>query len=168
MPSPVGHSLASAAVGWALNRPRPPWRPLFVQTATLAAIGIAPDLDLLWGRHSHESHSIGAAIIVACVAAWLRWPVGAATRAGIFATAVAAYFIHPILDVFAIDDDPPMGVMLWWPFSKGFVHSSHAFFDPISRYWHESWTWPHNFMAAGHEFLYVGPFALLIWWARRR
>jgi hypothetical protein len=80
---------------------------------------------------------------------------------------LAAYFIHPVLDVFAIDSDPPLGVELWWPFSTGFVHSAHAFFDPISRYWHEPWTWPHNFTAAGHEMLMIAPFTLLIWWLRR-
>ncbi len=167
-PSPVGHSLASIAVGWAVTRPARPMRALAVQSATLAAIGVAADLDLLWSRHSLETHSLGAALIVASIAAWWRWPVGAKSRLGIFGTACLAYFIHPVLDSFSIDDNPPIGVSLWWPFRAGFVHSSHAFFDPISRYWHEPWTWPHNFAAAGHECLYLTPFVILAYWWRRQ
>ncbi len=162
MPSPVGHSLASIAVGWAVNRPAKPWRELLIQSATLTAIGISPDLDILWGRHSRETHSLGAALIVATIAMWWRWPVGEESRPRIFLAALLAYFIHPVLDTLAIDSDPPLGVMLWWPFSSGFVHSAHAFFDPISRYWHESWTWPHNFTAGMHEFLMIAPFTLLV------
>ena len=139
-----------------------------VQTTTLAIIGMAPDLDLLWGRHSRETHSIGAALIVAAIAAWRRWPVGAQTRSGIFAMALAAWGIHPILDVFSVDSDPPLGVMLWWPFSHGFVHSAQSIFDPISRYWTRSGTWPQNFAAAGHELMLLAPLLGLVWYLRRR
>jgi hypothetical protein len=166
MPSPVGHSLAGIAVGWAVGRPARPTRALVVQVLTLAAIGVAPDLDLLWGRHSYETHSIGAAVMVASVAAWRRWPVGPQTRVGIFATVCLAWLIHPALDMFSMDNNPPIGVMLWWPFSSGFVHAT-PFFDPISRYWSRPETWPNNFAAAGRELLLIAPVAFVIWLVRR-
>ncbi len=166
MPSPVGHSLAAIAVGWAVNRPAGPRRALVAQTATLAAIGIAPDLDLLWGHHEAQTHSVGAALVVAAIVAWRRWPIGADTRARLFVAAFLVYLIHPVMDAFAIDNNPPIGVMLWWPFSHAYVHSSHAFFAPISRYWSRPETWPNNFMAAAHEILWLAPFVALAWFAR--
>ena len=54
----------------------------WAQAATLVAVGVAPDLDLLCGRHSAETHSVGAAVIVASIAAWRRWPVAASERRG--------------------------------------------------------------------------------------
>ena len=97
MPSPIGHSLAGLAVGWATNRPGRPLRPLLAQAATLAALSVAPDLDLLWGRHSRETHSLGAALIVAGLAAWWRWPIGP-TRPRIFLAAALVWLAHPLMD----------------------------------------------------------------------
>lgn len=168
MPSPVGHSLVSVSVGWALNRPSRAWRPLLIQIAILAAIGTAPDLDIIWGRHSRETHSIGAALLMGGIAAWQRWPVGAATRLRIFVTVVCAYFSHPILDAFALSDRPWPGVWMWWPFDVTPVHSAHAFFDPISREWQTRAFWIGNPIAALHEIMMLAPIALAVWLIRRR
>ncbi len=168
MPSPIGHSLAGLAAGWLTNRPSPAWKPLLLQAAVLCAIGMAPDLDLLWGRHSRETHSIGAAVCVGFVAAWRRWPVGASTRLGIFFSVALAWTLHPVMDAFSIDNAEPVGVMLWWPVSSAFVHAAHPVFDPISRHWNSPDIWSHNFNAAVHELLKLGPVALLIWLLRRR
>jgi LexA-binding, inner membrane-associated putative hydrolase len=168
MPSPVGHGLAGIAAGWAVGRPARLTRALVVQSLTIAAIGMAPDLDLLWGRHGRETHSIGAAVIVASLAAWRRWPVGAETRGRIFATVLLAWLIHPVLDVFSVDNNPPLGVMLWWPFNDRFVHSSYTIFDAISRMWNSPDVWTHNATAAAHELLLIAPLVAVIWLVRRR
>lgn len=168
MPSPIAHSLAATIVGWTLNRPQRPWRPLLEQTATLALIGMAPDLDIAWGRHSRETHSLGAALLCASVATWLRWPVGARSRWMTFATVTAAWFSHPLLDMFAKSDRPWPGVWMWWPLSETPVHSAYAFFDPISREWQRSIFWTGNFIAAVHELMLFVPLACLVWYVRRR
>ena len=96
MPSPLGHALGAAAVGWIVaGRPRD--GRFLRQTAILVAAGVAPDLDLLIGRHSAESHSMGAAMIAGTVAAWRRWPV-AQTRLRIWLAVFAAWLSHPIMD----------------------------------------------------------------------
>ena len=168
MPSPLGHGLAGLAVGWLGSRPARPGRALFTQALVLGAIATAPDLDLLWGRHSRETHSLGAALIVAAVAAWGRWPVGTRSRLATFAVVAAVWLSHPLLDVFAIDNAEPIGVMLWWPFSSAFVHSAYAFFDPISRHWHSPDIWSHNFRAALHELLRLGPLAITAYYLRQK
>ena len=129
---------------------------------------LAADLDLLWGRHSRETHSVGAAFAVAALAAWRRWPVGEGSRTRIFAAVGAAWLIHPVLDAFSIDNAAPVGVMLWWPFSHAFVHSPNAFIDPISRDWGSAGIWAHNLLAAWHEVRWLAPIAMLVWWLRRR
>lgn len=168
MPSPAGHALGSLAAGWLCAGPASPRRALLVQTAWLVALGVAPDLDLLWGRHSRETHSLGAAVAVAAVAAWRRWPLGPARRRGIFGTALVAWFVHAVMDVHSIDDAAPVGVLLLWPISPAFVHASWAVFDPISRHFDQPGVWVHNARAAWHEVLRIGPVTTLVWWARRR
>jgi hypothetical protein len=168
MPSPLGHTLGSLTVGWLTGRPARPMRALTIQVALLAAIGMAPDLDLLWGRHSRETHSSGAAVLVGLLAAWRRWPVGASSPAGTFLIVCSAWFVHPVMDAFSIDNADPVGVMLWWPFSTAFVHSTSAFFDPISRHWSSPDIWRHNALAALHEVLRIAPLAAVVWFIQRR
>ena len=97
VPSPVGHGLAALAVGWAVAGRATSARGAWAQAATFVAVGIAPDLDLLWGRHSAETHSIGAAAIVASIAAWRRWPA-AVTPSRIWLAVFLAWCSHPLLD----------------------------------------------------------------------
>ncbi len=122
MSSPVGHGLAAVAAGWLVARPPSSRRAAIIQSATLAAIGVMPDLDLLIGRHSAETHSIGAAAIVASVAAVARVPV-AQTAARIWLAVFLAWMTHPLLDAFTADSSVPVGIMVWWPFSSAHYHS---------------------------------------------
>jgi hypothetical protein len=60
MPSPIGHALGGIAAGWG----RVPRRDM-AGAAILAAVSLAPDLDLLpvFQTHRGPSHSIGAAAL---------------------------------------------------------------------------------------------------------
>jgi membrane-bound metal-dependent hydrolase YbcI (DUF457 family) len=166
VPSPIGHALGATAAGWLVARPCRVGRALVVQTAILAAVGAAPDLDLLIGRHSNETHSLGAALIVAALAAWWRWPV-ADSRWRVFLTIFAAWFSHPVLDAFAADSSPPFGVMLLWPFSSAHIISAWTIFDSIYRNWHEAIFFPHNFHAALKEILILLPVTAVVYWFRK-
>src|SRR5262245_45797296 len=102
MPSPVGHALAGLAAGWLVAGPAEDRRGLLRQAAIFGAVAIAPDLDLLIGRHSAESHSLGAAAIVATIALWRRWPVGA-TGWRVWLSIFLAWTTHPLLDSLGSD-----------------------------------------------------------------
>ena len=157
--------MAAVTIGWILAPPADRSAAIR-QAVVLAAVGVAPDLDLLINRHSAETHSIGAAVVAASVAALRRWPI-AADRARVWLTVFAAWLSHPLLDTVALDTSPPLGVMLFWPFEWGHHQTGWSIFAPISRrYWLPDFV-PHNLMALARELLLLGPIAAAAWWWRR-
>ena len=167
MPSSIGHGLAGIAAGWAIARPAVRPRALLIQTAGFAALGMAADLDLLVGRHSMETHSIGAAAIVASIAAFWRWPL-ADSRWRIWLAAFAAWATHPLLDSLAPDNLPPIGVMAFWPISSGYFNTGLNIFAAISR---RAWFigfFKKNGLAVIREVLILAPVVWLVWVTRKR
>ncbi|MCC7007373.1 MAG: ABC transporter permease subunit [Acidobacteria bacterium] len=168
MPSPVGHALGAIAIGWAVAAPATTSRrSLLVQAGVLAAIGMSPDLDLLVDRHSRETHSLGAALIVATAAAVWRWPI-APTRARIWLTALLAYFSHPLFDALSPDGTPPIGVMIRWPFSREHWQTGVALFMPIWRHYDGPVFFTHNALALLRELALLLPIVALVWRWRSR
>jgi len=164
MPSPVGHALAAVAIGWVASGPAGP--DLVRRSVLIAALGIAPDLDLLIGRHSMETHSVGAALLAGVAATAMRLPL-ASTRLRIFLTATLAWATHAILDSFGADTSEPFGVMMFWPFSREHV-LFEPFFDPISRRWWLDGFVRNNLMAAVWEVVILGPLAVVSWLVTQR
>ncbi len=161
MPSPLGHGLAALAAGWSCAGIAADKRGRLRQAAILAAIGVAPDLDLLVGRHSMETHSLGAAIIVASVAAWQRWPV-ASSRTVIWIAVALTWMSHPLLDALGSDTSVPIGVMAFWPFSQAHVQAAWEVFGPISRrYWRDDFL-SINVSSVLRETLILGPILALV------
>ena len=167
VPSPIGHGLAAIAAGWAVAG-KPAAKPaLLKQVAILVAVGVAPDLDLLIGRHSMETHSIGAAAIVATIAAWQRWPV-AASRTTTWIAVALAWLSHPLLDALGSDTSVPIGVMAFWPFSRAHFQTSLEVFGAISRrYWRDDF-WRLNLTAVAREVLVLGPILVVVALVRMR
>ena len=166
MPSPLGHALGAIAVGSLVSGRDGVSRP-WVAAGIFAAIGIAPDLDLLWGRHNQETHSLGAAIIVASIAAWRRWPV-AATPARVFLAVGLAWLTHPFLDALGSDSSVPIGVMAFWPISTQHVSFGVEWFPSIYRAWWRPGFWQQNACAAAVEATILGPAVGLALWRQRR
>jgi hypothetical protein len=174
MPSPIGHALGGAIAGVLLGRPsderplgapRPTLRSvLLTRHVVVAAVAAcAPDLDFLWGRHSMETHSVGAAVL-ATLAAWAIW------RDRRLALAVGlAWLSHVLFDWLGSDDTPPLGVMALWPLTSTFYFADAFVFEAISRrYWLENF-WRHNLWAVASEILILLPvLAAVVWWRARR
>jgi membrane-bound metal-dependent hydrolase YbcI (DUF457 family) len=167
MPSPIGHGLAAIAAGWLVAKPQSSRKALLIQSSTLAAIGVMPDLDLLINRHSAETHSIGAAVFVATLSAIVNLPV-ARTRGRIWLAVFLAWMTHPLLDAFTDDSSIPVGIMFWWPFSSAHIHSGIVVFDSIYRRWWLSGFFEHNAIAAAKELAILAPVTGAVWWLRRR
>jgi len=167
MPTPLGHAIAGATAGWTVARPPAARRDLLVQAALLGALGAAADLDLLIGRHSGETHSIGAAAIAATIAALWRWPI-ARERWRIWLAAWLAWSSHPLLDALSPDKSPPIGVMALWPLSHAYMQTGLAIFEPIWRNPHVWREIRHDLYAVVKEIVILGPIcAAMLWWRRR-
>ena len=135
----------------------------------VAAGAIAPDLDLLVGRHSAETHSIGAAALAA-LATYLFLRTRARPRPALWASLVgAAVLSHALLDWLGSDTSAPIGIMALWPFSRGYFESdAHVFMAVSRRYWLAEF-WVYNLSVLAREFLLLGiPAAAAEWWVRRR
>ena len=127
---------------------------------------MAPDLDLLIGRHSQETHSIGAALIIATIAAWRRWAI-AHTPVRIWLVAFVAWLSHPLFDASSFDLGPPIGVMLFWPFSTEHWHTGLNIFGAIERHWYHENFWRQNITSFVREMVILLPLLALIWWRRK-
>jgi membrane-bound metal-dependent hydrolase YbcI (DUF457 family) len=123
-----------------------------------AAMACAPDLDFLIGRHSQETHSIGAvAIATVALLAWTRQPMLALAGG-------AAYASHLLFDWIGNDTSPPLGIMALWPFGREYYIAPVPLLEPVSRrYWLPGF-WIHNLKVALSELLIFGSFAALVWW----
>jgi membrane-bound metal-dependent hydrolase YbcI (DUF457 family) len=155
MPSPVGHLLGGAIASQILA-------PSAVAICAIA--GAAPDLDFLWGRHNQETHSLGAAVLAGL--AVLTWTRGRQPRLALAVT--LAWSSHVLFDWLGSDDTPPLGVMAFWPITRGFYFADAFVFEAISRrYWLDNFI-GHNAWAVSKEVMLLGPVVAVLWWARSR
>lgn len=177
MPSPLGHALGGFIAGWLVGPEdageKPPERDgashrfrVPPRAIAFAALGVAADLDLLVGRHSQFTHSIGAVLIVLGIAVLLVRP---RRRDWVILSlaAAAAYASHPLLDWLAEDTTPPRGITALWPFSRDYFLSHADIFLGISRRpWLPGAAW-HDLLAIAREVLFLAPLAIAAWWVRR-
>lgn len=196
MPSPLGHALGGLSAGWLIagasasptsvdsfgrdpHDELPPWTWTWRGALLFAAIGMAPDLDLLVGLHRMYAHSLGAALIVTLAAMALTRSFAPRTTDATDATGTtsatvglacgAAYASHILLDWLGSDGSPPIGVMALWPISSGYYESSlHLFMSTNRRYWLPGF-WSENLEAVSREIAMLLPIAwTAAYWLRRR
>jgi membrane-bound metal-dependent hydrolase YbcI (DUF457 family) len=172
MPSPVGHALGAIVVGWGVVPRRD-----IAGAAILAAVAVAPDLDLLLHTHRGESHSVGAALFAGLLA-WVvtRFASAAAPlppsprlrrtgrrAAARWAAAISlAWGSHILLDWLSNDTRPPLGVMALWPFTHDYYKAGIEIFPPVSRRYWESRFWIYNLRAAVVEVVILAPLTALV------
>ncbi len=145
MPSPIGHALAGIAVAWTADlvpgnrawRTAPERAPWFQRaggglTLACAALGAAPDLDLLFVAHRTVTHSVGAVFFVglfcAALAANAHRPI-----ARVALMCAAAYASHLLLDWLGTDYYPPRGIQLLWPINSEWYVSGIDVFRQTAR-----------------------------------
>jgi membrane-bound metal-dependent hydrolase YbcI (DUF457 family) len=188
MPSPIGHALAGIAVAWsadlvpgdrAWRATRGPsvadtggQRSWFQRaggrlTLLCAGLGAAPDLDLLYpGHHRSFTHGIAAVLCVGLIAAVFaantRRPVA---RVAIMCT--AAYASHLLLDWLGVDQYPPYGLQLLWPFSRRWFISGLDVFrqTELRRFWMPG-PIATNVRAISRELAILGSIAAALWLIR--
>jgi hypothetical protein len=160
MPSPVGHGLGGIAAGWPLVPER-----TRRAAGLLAAVAIAPDLDLIVGTHRAASHSIGAAVIAGAV----MFAVARRDRLRWSGAVTLAWASHVLLDWLSNDTRPPIGIMALWPLTHQYFKAGIEIFPAVSRKYWESRFWRYNAHALAVEVPVMGAIALAVvgWWRRR-
>jgi hypothetical protein len=172
MASPVGHVLAGLVIHVTTARDG---NELLSKgrAALLTGVTLFPDLDLVANllnginHHQKESHSLGAAVIVAltCFLVGLarRWP-GPGRLALIIGGVWAA---HVVLDVLGGDTNPPFGPMALWPFSHAHFHFPYPIFLEVRR----ALAWDpmrHNIVAGAWDAILLAPILVWVWLRKRR
>jgi membrane-bound metal-dependent hydrolase YbcI (DUF457 family) len=180
MPSPIGHALAGLAVAWTAdlvpgNRA---WRDAPGSASWLeragggftllcAGLAAAPDLDLAFpGAHRTVTHSIGAVVVVAVVAAALAHRAGRPVLR-ITLMCAAAWGSHLLLDWLGVDRYPPRGIMALWPISHAWYISELDIFRQTARL--RIFTRPVmlvNLKAIAQEIAILAPIAAALWLVR--
>jgi inner membrane protein len=171
MPSPVGHALAGVAAGW-LVRGAPASVGLDSSAqrdaVLFAALGMAPDLDLLLGLHSGPTHGAGFAVLAAA-AAWLPGAGASTGRLRLALACVLAYASHILLDWLGTDTSAPIGIMALWPFSQEYYQSGlHVFMAVSRRLFQPERFWMQNATALARELLILVPAVAIVVMTRRR
>lgn len=176
MPSPVGHSLFGLIlyVLWCKNLIQ--WK---VILWTLFCANL-PDIDFFIGLafgnmnrfHQGYTHTLGFALIVGIIGyvvnpALSGFAVSLRSRKGGALLTFLAVYTHVILDSINHDSRPPIGVMLFWPFSDKYFNPIQIFYAvPHSRI--EDIVSSFFIRAAVREALLLSvPLLLLILWKRR-
>ena len=180
MPTPIGHALGGVAAGCfvvAVSAVAPRWgrwagafelRLLGSSprrgAAALACLGLFADLDLLLGMHRGVTHSVGAMLVAAVLAAALARNA----RPYVAAAAAAAYGSHIVLDWLGTDPGAPHGVMALWPWStEYYLSAAHLFLRVCREYWLAD-CWRHNLLELGRELVILTPVTLAAVIAARR
>ena len=179
MPSPIGHALAGVAAAWTADvipgdrrwRFAPVASSIYARaggglTVVCAALGASADLDLLWGGHREHTHSIGAVMVVALLAAAMAVK---AQRPVIRVTSMCAgaYATHLLLDWLGADNVPPYGIRALWPFDNRWYISSVIVFHGTQRLYVTFGQFVReNVAAITQEMLMLGPIVALLWLVR--
>jgi hypothetical protein len=181
MPSPLGHLVAGAAIGWVAEA-LPPLREHArsarggngaVRTVTplvsaCAVLALAPDLDILLGSHRTYTHSVAAVGLAALIGG----AIARTRRAPALATGLAcglAVGSHIVFDWLGRDTSTPAGLLALWPIATSYAYSGIDLFAEISRrYWKPDEFIVKNAISMARELLILGPPAALAWWARQR
>ena len=175
MPSPIGHALAGLVVAWSADLVVAPSAVRRVSTTELrfvmfAAVlaAVAPDLDLLSESHRGWTHSIGAAVLAAVVAAlWARRRAFSVSRTAVVVG--LAWGTHVLLDWLGTDGSIPRGVMALWPFDTNYYFSPITIFPRVERRYWLGWSFIRaGLVALAFELVLLGGLAFVIWTLRQR
>jgi membrane-bound metal-dependent hydrolase YbcI (DUF457 family) len=173
MPSPIGHALAGAAIAFGSapglgirgSTTEPDAHRLRFLTIACAALAALPDIDLA-APYTHRTitHSLLATGVVTIIAAVVTGQVTPRAARRTTLICAAAYASHLLLDWLAVDDTPPRGLQILWPFSdRWFISGWDLFRGTARRNLFSVVSMRANVLAALQEIATLGPVAAIAW-----
>jgi membrane-bound metal-dependent hydrolase YbcI (DUF457 family) len=130
---------------------------LWSEVTFFSLLAVAPDFDLLVGKHSTYTHSVGAITLVGVLIYGLN-----NQKKGQALSAMMAYGSHILLDWLGTDTSAPIGIMALWPLTNKFYQSQLFWFMAISRHFRASNFLSHNLYAVLRELVLLGPLLVMI------
>lgn len=135
-------------------------------TLICAALGAAPDLDVLFGAHRTFTHSLGAVLFVwlfaAALAANAERPI---VRVSLMCA--AAFGTHLLLDVLGVDRVPPRGIEILWPLNhESYISGIDVFRQTVRERFLTAPSILQNLKAIVQEFAILGPTLVALWLVR--
>jgi len=173
MPSPIGHALAGAAIAFGsapvvgLRGPRSESdsHRLRILTGVCVILAALPDIDLA-APYTHRTitHSVLATAVITMIAAVVTGQVRARFAWRTTLICGAAYASHLLLDWLAVDDTPPRGLQILWPFSdRWFISGWDIFRGTARRHLFSAASIRANVLAIVQEVAILAPTAALAW-----
>ena len=183
MPSPVGHAIVGATIAWLAKPDESPtagssadgrlqaMKALKTTTVAAAFLAAAPDLDLIFPwTHRTASHSVTAVAVVCLLAILATRVTGQVTgwsARRLVVLCTVAYASHLVLDWMAVDDTPPRGIQMLWPFSQAWFISGWDLFRGTARLGvFTAAAMRQNVLAVIQETVMLAPIAWLVWSVR--
>ncbi len=185
MPSPIAHSLIGLTFGLIRFLPRcrrwdevacqfcARWRPLLF----CVLLANAPDLDYFFGLfrdnvnyyHQTVTHTlvwVGVLALTIWAYSRLRERQASWLSLGLLLALLGS---HLLADWLTVDLSPPIGLMLFWPFSGRFYHASFAFFPPPAKQtWAAVWSLQNLHLVLVETAISLPLVIVVLWFKRRR
>src|SRR5262249_25319359 len=116
------------------------------------------------------SHSVTAVAVICLLMILATRVTGQVTNwsaTRFVAMCTVAYASHLVLDWMAVDDTPPRGIQMLWPFSQAWFISNWDLFRGTARLGvFTAAAMRQNILAVVQETLMLGPIAWLVWSVR--
>lgn len=136
MPSPVGHTLFGLGIYIIWCKDIRLYLSQWVLIIWFIFCANLPDFDFFIGLalgnlskfHQTYTHTLGFASIVGLITFFILRIVGCKRANFVSILTFIIIFFHVILDVFNYDSRPPVGVMLFWPFSDRYFNLIPIFY----------------------------------------
>jgi membrane-bound metal-dependent hydrolase YbcI (DUF457 family) len=172
MCTPIGHALAGAVIyrGGLYRLGSNIWL-----LAIILLSANLPDVDFIFGYfegnpnlyHHTWTHSLAFCLIVGVLAVFVAWPFIGRQSFWIGLLVFGAVLSHLVMDFFTVDQNPPLGIKLFWPITEKYYISPVLIFRDIykvstSSGFLRSLLCRHNLITIFFEVVIVGPLFILV------
>jgi membrane-bound metal-dependent hydrolase YbcI (DUF457 family) len=134
---------------------------------------LSPDLDFGWrlvdglNHHQSEGHSLGVGLALAVAVSAAAGLLGVRRPLTLGLAALLGFSSHLLLDVLNVDTNPPIGLMVLWPWSRDYFKAPWPVFLDIGRTL--NWrTVRHDTVAVAWELCLLCPVLIAAWRLRAR
>lgn len=178
MCTPIGHTLAGAIIyrGGLCRLGNNLWL-----LAIILLSANLPDVDFLFGYiegnpnlyHHTWTHSLTFCLMIGILAMIVGRPFVGGKSLWIGLLVFGGVLSHLVMDLFTVDQNPPLGIKLFWPITEKYYIASVMIFRDVYRVsssngFLQSLLCRHNCITILFEVVIVGPLLILVYLMSRK